>query len=86
MNAFDIADNNLDFDTTENTKSQVKQKEMVKQKVVVDSIEAAIKSCKTIAEVKHLWDANPELQAGSPSFVKMITARKKILTDNGITE
>jgi len=50
------------------------------------SIQKAIDGCKTIAKLNGLWKANIELQKGSPIFVQLITKRKKVLIDNGITE
>jgi len=84
MNAFDIADNNLDFDTTENTKKSQEQK-MGIDEAVKTSITNAINQCKTIADVKKMWNGNAELKK-EQFFIKLITDRQKILKDNGIEE
>lgn len=82
MNAFDIADNNLDFDTSENTEKQAEQK-MGIDDAVKTSITNAVNQCKTIADVKEMWNANPELKK-EQFFIKLITDRQKILKENGI--
>jgi len=84
MNAFDIADNNLDFDTTENTKKSQEQK-MGIDEAVKTSITNAINQCKSIADVKKMWNGNAELKK-EQFFIKLITDRQKILKDNGIEE
>lgn len=83
MNAFDIVDNNLDFDTTENTKSQVKSQNELDD-AIQTSIKNALNQCKTQAEVKKIWDNNPELHTDK-TFVKLVTDRKNILIQNGIS-
>jgi len=84
MNAFDIADNNLDFDTTENTKKSQEQK-MGIDEAVKTSITNAINQCKTIADVKKMWNGNAELKK-EQFFIKLIPDRQKVLKDNGIEE
>ncbi len=84
MNAFDIADNNLDFDTSENTKKQAEQK-MGIDEAVKTSITNAVKQCNTISDVKKMWANNSELKK-EQFFIKLITDRQKVLKDNGITE
>lgn len=95
MNAFDIVDNNLDFDTTENTEKFVKQPAKPEPKPdakselfemdesVIQSIKNAISECKSQASLKKMWESNPELHTNK-TFIKLVTDRKKVLTDNGI--
>jgi hypothetical protein len=84
MNAFDIADNNLDFDTTENTKKQEKQKATIDETIKI-SVTNAVNQCETIKAITHMWNANPDLKK-EEFFIKVITDRQKILKQNGITE
>jgi TATA-box binding protein (TBP) (component of TFIID and TFIIIB) len=81
MNAFDIVDNNLDFDTTENTQKQAEQPKV--DPLVIESIKKAIAGCKSQEDLKKMWGANAELQKEN-WFIKLVTDRKKVLTDNGI--
>jgi hypothetical protein len=92
MNAFDIVDNNLDFDTTENTEKFVKQpaKPEPKQNPIFEldetaltGLKNAISECKSQASLKKMWESNPELHTNQ-KFIKLVTDRKKVLTDNEI--
>lgn len=86
MNAFDITDNNLDFDTTENTEKQSKkqeQKSMDIDETVKESVKNAVGECKSIASITKMWNNNKELQ-GEQWFITLLSNRKKVLTDNGI--
>lgn len=88
MNAFDIVDNNLDFDTTENTqklaeKPATKQPSSELDAAIVTSIQNALNECKSQASVKKIWENNPELHT-SKQFIKLVTDRKNILISNGI--
>lgn len=88
MNAFDIVDNNLDFDTTENTQ-KLTEKPVAKQpaneldEAILTSIKNALSECKSQSAVKKIWDNNPELHT-SKQFIKLVTDRKNILIQNGI--
>ena len=83
MNAFDIVDNNLDFDSNDNTqKPPVTESKTI---VVSQSLMRVIAGCKSIAEITKLWNANKELQRNE-SFIDLMTTRKKFLMENGITE
>ena len=84
MNAFDISDNNLDFDTTENTQKQTKQAEQ-KNDSIPESLKKVISESKTIAGITTLWNNNKELQPNQ-EFIKLLSNRKKNLIDNGINE
>lgn len=90
MNAFDITDNNLDFDTTENTQTTAKKQEQKPQSSEIEIDEAALTSiknalngCKSQEAVKRMWFANPELHTNK-DFIKLVTDRKKVLKDNEI--
>ena len=84
MNAFDIADNNLDFDTTENTKTVIKKSEVTElDEAIIISIKNALSECKSQESVKKIWFANPELHTNK-DFIKLVTDRKKVLSDNEI--
>jgi hypothetical protein len=82
MNAFDIADNNLDFDTTENTK---KAQSQPKHESLSKSLVNRVKDCITVAEVTTLWNANKDIHKNQ-EFIDLIANRGKILKQNGITE
>jgi hypothetical protein len=82
MNAFDIVDNNLDFDTTENTKTNV-TKGTSGDSTSLTAIKNAIKSCNSIADITKIWANNKELQ-GEQFFIDLLSDRKKILKQNGI--
>jgi hypothetical protein len=82
MNAFDIADNNLDFDTTENTKKA--QSKMGIDSAVIASVKNAIGQCKTLADLQIMWTNNRELQS-EKFFIDAKNNRKKILEENGIS-
>lgn len=77
MNAFDIADNNLDFDTTENTQKQAEKKI---DNSIETSIKIAVEKCNTVAEITNIWNNNKELQ-GEKFFIDLLTGRKKELTN-----
>lgn len=85
MNAFDITDNNLDFDTTENTQKTQQPAKNTATKAPVLGIEKAIAACNTQKGLTDLFRNNKELQA-SASFIKLLADRKKVLIENGITE
>lgn len=78
MNAFDITDNNLDFDTTENTEKSKTNKGLN------ESLKKVIYGCNSISEITKLWNANKELHSNE-EFLNLLSNRKKILTDNGIS-
>jgi hypothetical protein len=86
MTAFDIVDNNLDFDTTENTKKQVAPSETLfngLDSVATKSLLSVIRKANTQETLKKLWENNSELHSDN-MFKSEITKRKKILIDNGI--
>lgn len=56
MNAFEISDNNLDFDTTENT---VKREE--EYKVILSQALKKLKTCKNTESVTQVWEENKVL-------------------------
>lgn len=72
MNAFDIADNSLDFDTSENTKKQVRNDNKY------EDLAMEIYKCLNESELKEVWDNNPELHKDK-EFIKMINDAKKTL-------
>lgn len=82
MNAFEIADNNLDFDTTENTKVTAKPKTQVVDKLS-QSLVNRINDCITIKELTTLWNANKELHLNK-EFIDLGKKRKAVLKQNGI--
>lgn len=51
--------------------------------LVQKSVTSAVSKCKTIADVKAMWDNNTELHV-EQFFIKAITSQKKNLIDNGI--
>jgi hypothetical protein len=86
MNAFDIVDNNLDFDTTENTKKTQESHEQLiygLDLTATKSLISAIRKSNTLADLKNLWENNEKLQADN-LFKKEINKRKDILIQNGI--
>jgi hypothetical protein len=92
MNAFDIVDNNLDFDTTENTEKNETQKQKKlepKQEeiepAIIKSIEIAINDTITLSGLKKIWENNPKLQK-QDFFKKLVNNRKNILKQNGISD
>ncbi len=81
MNAFDISDNNLDFDTTENTK-----KSENKAETKIDrELFRVIHECKTQADLTKLWNTKQDLHT-SADFISELGKRKKVLINNGIDE
>jgi len=76
MNAFDITDNNLDFDTTENTKKVVESS--IIDEVTEESIKNALYVCSREEEIKQIWDQNPELHKDK-KFVKLVVDAKKAI-------
>lgn len=52
---------------------------------ILTSITNAIGQCKTLAALSKIWTNNKEFQS-KDFFIKLKNDRKKILTDNGITE
>jgi len=70
----------------DDTKDADTQKPSVSKKTELDeSLKRVIAGCKSISEITKLWNANKELQKNE-SFINLLTSRKKVLTDNGITE
>lgn len=74
----------------EDESEDFKRKKQAEQKIGIDeavktSITNAIGQCKTIADVKKMWNNNPELKK-EQFFIKLITDRQKVLKDNGIDE
>lgn len=55
------------------------------KKVTLDDISKEIVNCKTLESLQEIWTDNKELQKDA-RFTKLKNDRKKILTDNGITE
>ena len=49
------------------------------------SLKNVINKCESIKEITKLWNANKELHS-TQEFINALSSRKKILTDNGITE
>ena len=84
MNAFDITDNNLDFDTTENTQKQSKQPEKPEPATLPESLKKVIYECKSVAEITALWNSNKELHTNQ-DFINSLSNRKKALIENGIS-
>lgn len=48
------------------------------------SIQLAIAKCETIKDITKMWNNNKELQK-EQFFIDLLSERKKVLTDNGIT-
>ena len=73
MNAFDIVDNNLDFDTTENTQKMVEEKaELLAQ------IRENLELCKSREDIMKIWKDNIELQSDK-EFKNLINEYNKNL-------
>ncbi len=76
MNAFDITDNNLDFDTTENTKKQSES--------IPEQLKKVILNCKSNEELTKLYNNNKEIQSNK-EFIQLLSKQKQILKQNGIS-
>ena len=65
---------------------QPPQKPIIPQidEAVLQSIKNALSECKSHESLKKMWEANPELHKNT-TFIKLVTDRKKVLTDNGIS-
>lgn len=72
MNAFDIVDNNLDFDTIENTQKNQNSY------VVPGEIVKEINDCETKQDLETLWKTYQKLHENK-TFVKLVTKRKNEL-------
>lgn len=73
MNVFDITDNGLDFDTSENSKQRKEEFDQI-----MKDVEEELKLCKTIEDVTKVWKANPSLQT-SKEFKNKISRYTKTL-------
>lgn len=85
MNAFDIVDNNLDFDTTENTKATVKTTIGNLDEVATKSLLSSIRKSNAHDDLKNIWTNNPSLQSDN-IFKSEINKRIKTLEENGISK
>ena len=56
-----------------------------KKETVPASLKNVINKCESIKDITKLWSANKELHS-TQEFITALSNRKKILTDNGITE
>jgi hypothetical protein len=70
MNAFDIVDNNLDFDTTENTKK------VAEASKVTDKLKADINNCKVKADLAAIFNDNKQLH-NNAEFMALMNAKKQ---------
>lgn len=73
MNTFDIVDNGLDFDTSENT---AKFKKEIDE--TLKDLEEELKLCKTIEDVTKIWNDNPSLKTNK-EFKNKISRYSKTL-------
>ncbi|MFW6225541.1 MAG: ERF family protein [bacterium] len=73
MNTFDIVDNGLDFDTSENT---AKMKQDLDE--TMKELEEELMHCKTIEDVTKVWKANPSLHTNK-EFKNKISRYSKTL-------
>lgn len=79
MSAFGITDNKLDFDTTENTKKQVKEEQP--NNVAPKEAFTEIENCKTIEELTKV-SLKYRLFATDTKFVEAGNAKKQQLNNN----
>lgn len=87
MNAFDIADNNLDFDAQDNSKKEEPkpQKFTGLDETATRRLLSAIRKANTQESLTKLWSNNKSLQSDS-FFKSELSKRKQLLIENGITE
>lgn len=73
----------FEFGSKQQTKPEPKTELFELDETALTGLKNALNECKSQASLKKMWEANPEFQKNS-KFVKLVTDRKKVLTDNGI--
>ena len=67
MSAFNIKDNSLDFDTSENTQEQAKPKPVVKPDLTEDKVQNAVNwatnNKKTLSDIKDIYTVGKDIEA-----------------------
>ncbi len=82
LNGLFCIDDTKDADTQ---KPVVKTNKSTLEPAIEESIKNALNSCKTVVEITTIWNNNKELHADK-TFISLLSNRKKVLIDNGITE